>query len=93
MIISPEHSTLLSHLGLHPQGVILYIDLLEHQSSPIHTMSTRTGLERTIIYRRLPELLDRGLITREIHGKRYWYRANSPELLAGLLTDMSQNLE
>ena len=48
---------LLSRLGIHPQSITLYCDLLDHGTSQIHEIAKRTLLERTIIYRRVPELL------------------------------------
>jgi predicted transcriptional regulator len=84
---------LLSRLGIHTQSVTLYCDLLEHGASQIHEISKRTLLERTLVYRRIPELLSKGLVSREISGKRYKYSANSPEILSSLLENMELSLD
>ncbi len=78
-------SDLLSRLGLHEQSVQIYLDLMEHGASFLQSISTRTRMERTIIYRRLPELLSLELVDKEIAGKRFLYRAKSPSNLRTLL--------
>ena len=79
---------LLSRLGIHPQSVVIYLDLVEHGVSFLQAVSSRTQLERMSIYRRLPELLQFELVQKEVIGKRFLYRANSPSHLKNLLEAM-----
>lgn len=84
--------SLLSRLGIHSQGIDVYADLLDHGASFVTEISRRTGLERVIIYRRLPELLEKGLLEREVVGKRFRYAAAHPSAFQGILQEMGEGL-
>lgn len=84
--------SLLSRLGIHPQGIDIYLDLLKHGASFLSEISARTGFERTVLYRRLPELLETGVAEREVVGKRFRYSAAHPSAFSALLKAMDESL-
>ncbi len=90
--VSNMDRTLLSRLGIHPQGIDVYLDLLKHGSSFLSEISGRTGFERTVLYRRLPELLETGVVEREVMGKRFRYTAAHPSAFSALLKTMDDAL-
>lgn len=84
--------SLLSRLGIHKQGIEIYVDLVEQGASFVSDIAKRAGLERVIVYRRMPELLEKGLVEREVVGKRFRYVAAHPSTLQSLLREMGDGL-
>lgn len=77
--------TLLHKLGLGQREATVYLSLLEEGPATVAEIGRRAGLYRTYVYRALPELLNRGLITKGPMGKRTVYSAESPERLESIL--------
>ena len=56
-------------------------------------LSRATGLHRPLIYRALPGLKEKGLVTTSPHGKQTRYAAESPERLKLLVTNLHTSLD
>lgn len=77
---------------MHEHSAIIYLDILRHGSAFLQEISNRTHLERMTIYRRIPELIEQGFIQKEVQGKRFLYRALSPDTLQKLLGNMEKEV-
>ncbi len=82
-----ELTTLLALTGLPPKLAALYHALLEHGPSTIAELERRSGLHRPAIYKNLPLLEARGLVTKRTSGKRTHYIPAAPD---GLISDIEQ---
>lgn len=80
---------LLRNLGLSEREGRIYLALLEHGSTTIAGIARSSGLHRPIIYRVLPALQERGLVSVSPKGKQRRYVAESPEKLKALVDNLS----
>lgn len=69
---------LLSELGLSEGQILVYESVLELGIAGIHKIQERTGIERRNIYDILGKLIDKGLISYTIEGKRRTYQCTHP---------------
>jgi len=72
---------LLARLGLSENEAIIYLALLEGGEANISTIARETGLFRPVIYKVLPSLLEKQLISVFPKGKQKHYSAESPARL------------
>lgn len=86
-------NSLLTQLGLPEPAVIIYQTLLKHGSLTISDIAKQGGLYRPIIYKHLPFLLEKTLISESKHGKRTIYSAESPSALEHLVDNIKTQLE
>lgn len=82
----------LATLGLHPNEIKLYLTLLEIPPAGISELAQRTGLHRPLIYRSIPALKDKGLLSITSVGKRKRYAAESPEQIRRLFQELQGSL-
>lgn len=75
---------LLRQLGLSKNAAVVYIALIETGASTIARIASQAGIQRPLVYKVLPELLNFGLIAKAPRGKRTYYHALSPTKLRGL---------
>lgn len=84
---------ILERIGLPEQAVKIYLVLLEHGHGNPSDIARHADMHRTDVYRFIPLLEDRRLITRFISGKRTLYRANDPKNLKEALTSLESRLD
>lgn len=88
-----DKKQLLTRLGIgHPADKI-YVALLKTHRATVAELSRITGLYRPVIYKTLPELIDKHLVSKVSVGKRSMYIAENPNVLQGLVDDLKAELE
>lgn len=80
-----EIEVILEKIGLQRKEIIIYLGLLEHGHSTVADIARYTNLYRPYVYKTLPTLLDKGLVSKGPFGKRTMYMAESPEKLESTL--------
>lgn len=70
----------LKNLGLSPRESEIYLAALElGQSLPKH-LAEKASVKRSTLYKLLPNLIERGLLSETVRGKRRYLVAEDPEL-------------
>lgn len=87
-----EHNELLKRLGLSDKESKVYLALLSAGSCNISDISKHSGVPRPAIYRVIPFLQKRELITETIRGRRTFYAATHPDKLLHLIDDATEDL-
>jgi sugar-specific transcriptional regulator TrmB len=87
-------STLLNKLGLTDSEVSIYVYLLE-RGLPLSVSDIANGILsfRPMVYKAISQLLDKGLITSVVKGKRKQYIAEHPDKLRNMLSEISVDIE
>jgi sugar-specific transcriptional regulator TrmB len=83
---------ILNKLGLPAQSSTIYYSLLHNGPSTIAALAKNTGLHRPLIYRHLPKLTKKSLVSETKLGKRTLYTAESPVILENLMQDLQTEL-
>ena len=83
----------LARIGLPEQAVKIYLALLENGQSNITDIARLVDLHRAIVYRFLPLLEERRLVSKFTSKKRMLYRANDPKHLKDLLSSLESRLD
>ena len=84
---------LFSQLGLKEKEANIYTTLIETGPLTVSGLSKKTGMHRPIVYKTLPSLLDKRLISLFPKGKRKLYVAENPDKLKVLLAENHKNIE
>lgn len=84
---------ILRTLGLDKKAVAIYTVLLEAGPLTISTIAERAGIHRPLIYKTLPTLREKGLVSLSPRGKQKRYVAESPERLQLLVQRLSSELD
>jgi predicted transcriptional regulator len=84
---------LLTTVGLTTTEAGVYTDLLQYGTQTISSISRTSKLHRPAIYKALPSLLEKGLISQRQIGKLTHYAAEPPERLQTLLTAVHEQLD
>ncbi len=84
---------LLEHLGLSKNAARAYLALIDSGPETIARIAMHSGVPRPLVYKILPELLDKGLIMKAPRGKRTYYSAASPSKLSELHHTLAATLE
>lgn len=79
-----EKERFLQSLGLGIKESRIYMALLQEGPATISDLSRRTGLYRPALYKTLPGLVGRGLVTISPSGSRRKYVAESPQKLRAI---------
>ena len=85
--------TLLLQLGLSRNATRTYLTLLGLGPESIARIAGTAGLARPLVYKALPELLEKGLVAKTPRGKRTYYSARSPEKLKELQRVLAVSLD
>jgi sugar-specific transcriptional regulator TrmB len=88
-----KKNTLLTKLGLEHPADIIYTTLLRLHRATIAELSRETGIHRPVIYKVLPSLEDKHLVSKVKVGKRTMYMAENPVVLQGLVDDIKNELD
>ncbi len=83
-----DKNEILKRLGLTEYESQTYITLLEKGVSGISKISRETGINRPAIYRTIPSLLKRGVISEVVKKKQKMYSAESPEKLEAIVENL-----
>jgi sugar-specific transcriptional regulator TrmB len=83
----------LDRVGLPEPATKIYLSLLEYGQGNPSDISRHAQMHRTDVYRFLPLLEDRQLVTRFLSGKRTLYRANDPKRLKNALANLESKLD
>ncbi|MDD2487797.1 MAG: helix-turn-helix domain-containing protein [Candidatus Gracilibacteria bacterium] len=79
-----KSTKILSKIGLSETESAIYLDLLKNGASNIVEISMRVKFNRPLIYKTIPYLIETGLVSKIVKGKRSHYKAESPEYLKGI---------
>lgn len=88
-----NNQEVLTKIGLTEKEAILYVSLIESGPATVSIISKNTGLHRPIVYKVLPGLQEKGLVTVSPKGKLKYYVAESPEKLESLLRETEKVVE
>lgn len=83
-----EIQHILEKIGLNKHESAIYLALLELGPSHIAKISDKTSIHRPLIYKALPSLLDKKLVTHTRHAKRTIYMAEPPNRLEAIFDDL-----
>ena len=88
-----EEELLLQKMGLNKQEALIYVTLLSEPDLTVGEISRASTLHRPTIYRTIPSLIGKGLISKEFRGKRTCYKAESPSKLRPVFEQMRDDIE
>ena len=74
-------SELLKYVGLDESESKVYLALLDLGPSNISAIAKKAKIHRPVLYKLLPTLEGRGIVSQVVKKKRHLYAAESPELL------------
>lgn len=74
-------------LGLSKQASQIYSSIISEGKLTVSQMAKKSGLHRYVIYKNLPELINRGLIIKSPRGKRTLFCAEPPDKLEDLVNN------
>lgn len=80
-----KYQEVLTKIGLSDKESAVYIALIELGPSTVSELSRKTGLHRPALYKIVPELQTKGLVSTSPKGKLRQYVAESPEKLNALV--------
>lgn len=84
---------ILIKIGLNNKESKIYLSLVERGPLLISQIAKQTGLYRPAIYKNLPHLISKGLVSISPKGKQQLYIAESPEKLKILVGELTHELE
>lgn len=84
-----EYAQFLEKIGLDKDEAKIYLSLLGAGPETVSGVAKLSGLYRPVIYKLLPGLIERGLVSRVVAGKQKRYAAESPEKLETLAGEVA----
>lgn len=88
-----KKENILEKLGMRQDEANIYAALLGSGPETVSGIAKSTGLHRPAIYRILPHLIERGLVTSVPRGKQKRFAAESPEKLKTLVDEVAGDLQ
>jgi HTH-type transcriptional regulator, sugar sensing transcriptional regulator len=85
--------SILEDLGLTNAEIKVYIALLELGNSSAGPLLEKTGLQNSVVHRALHSLIDKGLISFILEGKRKLYQASDPQNFYAYLEDKKSRFD
>lgn len=85
--------SLFTKLGLPAQAETIYQTLLKSGPTTLAGLAKATGLYRPLLYRQLPLLLEKNLISESKLGKRTIYTAENPSNLQSVLEELQAEFQ
>ena len=85
--------TILEDLGLTQAEIKVYIALLELGSSTAGQILQKSKLQNSVVHRALNSLIEKGLISFILEGKRKIYQATDPENFYNFIEDKKKRFE
>lgn len=83
----------LQELGLGKNEAKVYLALLEIGTSKVGELSKRTGIYRRTIYDALKGLMEKGLVSYIIKGKKRYFTASNPKILLDLVKEKEKKIK
>jgi sugar-specific transcriptional regulator TrmB len=83
-----KNNSLLEKIGLSKNESEIYLALLDLGPSSISKISEKTAIHRPLIYKTLPDLLEKKLISQTQKGKQIMYVAEPPNRLESIFDDL-----
>lgn len=80
-------------LGLKQAEIKVYITLLEVGSSSAGPILEKSGLQNSVVHRALNSLIEKGLISFILEGKRKLYQATDPENFHDFIEDKKRRFD
>ncbi len=87
------HSTELERLGLNKNEAKVYLGLLRKGQATASELVKSVGVHRNIIYDNLEKLIDKGLVSYVVEGKKRKFIAEKPESIVEFLETKKKLLE
>ncbi len=84
---------ILKDIGLTQSEIKVYTTLLQLGSTTVGRVLEKSGLQNSVIHRALNSLIEKGIISYILEGKRKTYQATSPENLLNYLEEKKEKLE
>ena len=85
--------TILEDLGLTESEIKVYVALLELGSSTAGKVLEKSGLQNSVVHRALNTLIEKGLISYILEGRRKIYQATDPENFYDFIDDKRKRFE
>ncbi len=83
---------LLQKIGLSQTAASIYLSLIHNSPATVSEIARHSGQFRPTVYKNLPVLIQKGLVSESMQGKRLVYIAESPNNLVNVLQNISQEL-
>lgn len=83
----------LGHFGLSEKEAAVYLASLELGPSPVQDVSHKSKVNRATTYVMIESLMNRGLMSSFVRGKKRFYAAESPDRLRAVLRMQRKELE
>jgi sugar-specific transcriptional regulator TrmB len=83
--------SILEDLGLTQAEIKVYVALLELGSSSAGPIVEKSTLQNSVVHRALRTLIDKGLISYVLEGRRKLYQATNPEYFYNFIESKKQN--
>lgn len=80
-------TSILEDLGLTHSEIRVYLALLELGNSSAGAILDKSGLQNSVVHRALNSLIDKGIISYILEGKKKIYRATNPENFHDFIND------
>jgi|GEM_PF-695221 len=79
--------------GLDVNESATYLTLLELGPASILEIAKKSGVNRSMLYEIIDELITKGLVYKSVRGKKIHFVAREPEVLQNLLSEKMEKLE
>jgi len=85
--------SILEDLGLTHAEIKVYLALLELGSASAGPILEKSGLHNSVVHRNLDRLIEKGLITFVLEGKKKYYQAVDPKSLIDFLEEKKERVK
>ena len=86
-------TSILEDIGLTQSEIKVYLTLLRLGASPAGPIVEKSTIQNSVVHRILPRLIEKGLITYILEGKKKYYQATDPKLLINYIEDKKKRVE
>ncbi len=86
--INMNNNKILENIGLTKNESVIYLTLVDIGSSTISAISDKTSIHRPLIYKALPSLQEKKLVTSISKGRQTLYTAEPPSKLEEIFNDL-----
>lgn len=86
-------TSILEDLGLTQAEIKTYVTLLELGSSSAGSILDKAGIQNSVMHRALNSLIEKGLISYILEGKRKVYKATNPENFYDFIDDKKKKFD
>ncbi len=86
-------TSVLEDIGLTNAQIRVYLALLELGETTTGPLIKKSGLQNSVVYNALNQLMQQGLVTFVSKGKRKYFSAVDPKILINLVDDKKEKIE